>query len=125
LPETLAARGAHVDEVIAYQAVAPRDADVAGMRAALAAGTIDVLTFTSSSTVRHFVALVGQDALVPAPGRRLPVVACIGPVTAATARALGLAVAVEPRAYTVPALAAAVVDYFCNTRGDALSGESA
>jgi uroporphyrinogen III methyltransferase/synthase len=122
LPETLAARGAHVDEVIAYQAVPPPDADVEGMRAALAAGAIDVLTFTSSSTVRNFVALVGRDALATAPGQRAPLVACIGPVTAATARAFGFAVAVEPREYTVPALAAALAEYFCNARGDALSG---
>ncbi|HLK12719.1 MAG TPA: uroporphyrinogen-III C-methyltransferase [Candidatus Binatia bacterium] len=125
LPETLAARGAHVDEVIAYRAVPPPGADVAGMRAALAAGTVDALTFTSSSTVRNFVALVGRDALAPAAGRRPPVVACIGPVTAATARGLGLAVAVEPQTYTVPALAAALAEYFCNARGDALSRGSA
>ena len=40
-----------------------------------------------------------------------PAIACIGPVTAETARATGLVVAVEPRAYTAPALAAALVEH--------------
>src|SRR5262249_36902236 len=61
LPETLAARGARVDEVIAYRAALPPDADVDGLRAALASGTIDALTFTSSSTGRHFVQLLGPQ----------------------------------------------------------------
>ncbi len=119
LPETLTARGAVVDEVLAYRAIPPPDADVAGLRAALARGAIDALTFTSSSTVRHFVELVGRDgvrALGPA------VVACIGPITAETAREHGLPVHVCPADYTAAALAAALVQYFCNAAGDRLSG---
>ncbi len=124
LPVELAARGAHVDEVIAYRAVPPADADAAGLGAALAAGTIDALTFTSSSTVTNFVSLIGADAMrVLKPGR--PAVACIGPVTAATARGLGLGVDVEPSAYTVPALIAALAAHFCNDDGDRLTGRSA
>jgi uroporphyrinogen III methyltransferase/synthase len=109
LPDTLAARGATVDEVIAYRAVSPPDADVAGLRAALAAGSIDALTFTSSSTVRHFVELVGQGTVATLD--RI-VVACIGPVTAETARDAGLRVQVCPRDYTAAALAAALVAHF-------------
>lgn len=124
LPVELAARGAHVDEVIAYRAVPPPDADVAGLRAALAAGAIDALTFTSSSTVTNFASLVGTDTLrALAPGR--PAVACIGPVTAATARDLGLVVDVEPAAYTVPALIEALTAHFCNEGGDRLTGRQA
>jgi len=121
LPETLAARGATVDEVIAYRAIPPPDADVPGLRAALAAGSIDALTFTSSSTVRHFVALLGRDAL-RALGRT--VVACIGPVTAETAREEGLPAHVCPADYTVAALAAALVDHFCNAPEDRLSEDA-
>jgi uroporphyrinogen III methyltransferase/synthase len=121
LPETLAARGASVDEVIAYRAVTPADADVPGLRAALAAGDIDALTFTSSSTVRHFVELIGRDGVATLCGAPRPVVACIGPVTAETAREAGLTVAVCPADYTAPALAAALVDHFCNAPGDGLS----
>jgi uroporphyrinogen III methyltransferase/synthase len=118
LPETLAARGATVDEVIAYRAVPPPDADVPGLRAALATGAIDALTFTSSSTVRHFVELLGRDALRTL-GRT--VVACIGPITAETAREEGLPVHVCPADYTAAALAASLVEHFCNASGDRLS----
>ena len=109
LPETLTARGAHVDEVVAYRAVPPPDADVAGMRAALASGSIDAVTFTSSSTVRNFMALVGPDDVARHVTNGRPTIACIGPVTAETARECGLGVAVMPAHYTVPALAAALI----------------
>ncbi len=112
LPETLAARGAVVDEVIAYRAVAPADTDVAGLRAALAAGAVDALTFTSSSTVRNFVDLIGADDVARLITKGRPAIACIGPVTAETARELGLHVAMMPASYTVPALAAALVEHF-------------
>ncbi len=120
LPEALAARGATVDEVVAYRAITPPDADVSGLRAALATAAIDAVTFTSSSTVRHFAALVGPDG-VRAVART--VVACIGPVTADTAREIGLTVQVCPRDYTATALAAALVKHFCNTAADRLDRE--
>jgi uroporphyrinogen III methyltransferase/synthase len=115
LPETLRARGAVVDEVAAYRAVAPPAADVDALRGALAARAIDALTFTSSATVRNFVALVGAGALSPQRGDGGPVIACLGPVTAATARELGLRVDLLPARWTVPALAAALVDRFAAT----------
>jgi len=62
----------------------------------------DVVTFTSSSTVEQFVAAFGLGA-VP------PVVATIGPVTAATARRLGLRVAVEAVEHTTAGLVDALV----------------
>jgi uroporphyrinogen III methyltransferase/synthase len=111
LPDTLRARGAVVDEVIAYRAVPPPDADVAGLRAELEAGRIDVLTFTSSSTVDNFVTLVGADTLSRVVRDGRPAIACIGPVTADTARAHGLRVDVVPPAYTTTALAAALVEH--------------
>ena len=111
LPQTLTARGARVEEVVAYEAVLPGEADVAGLGAALAARAVDAIAFTSSSTVRNFVTLLGAEQV-----RRLvcdgrPAIACIGPVTAETARGAGLMVAVEPRAYTAPALAAALIEH--------------
>jgi uroporphyrinogen III methyltransferase/synthase len=121
LPDGLRARGATVDEVLAYRAVPPTDADVVGLRTALEGGTIDALTFTSSSTVRNFVTLLGASdaARLVRDGR--PAVACIGPVTSETARELGLPVDVVPAVWTVGALAAALADHFCNGRGDRLS----
>jgi uroporphyrinogen III methyltransferase/synthase len=122
LPETLAARGAQVNEVIAYRAVPPAAADVHGLRGALARGTVDALTFTSSSTVRNFVAMVGREALAHQPSRGRPLVACIGPVTADAARALGLEVGVMPTSFTVPALAEALVEHFRRQHDESPSG---
>lgn len=112
LPDELRARGAVVDEVIAYRAVPPADADVAGVQAALAAGAVDALTFTSSSTVRNFVALLGAEEIARRVRNGRPAIACIGPVTAETAHALGLPVDVTPSTYTVPALAAALAAHW-------------
>jgi uroporphyrinogen III methyltransferase/synthase len=122
LPETLRARGAIVDEVIAYSAVPPADADVRGLCAALDASAIDVVTFTSSSTVRNFAAMIGAETLAAMRRPGSPLVACIGPVTADTARAVGLRVDLVPSVYTIPALARAVADHFCKGAGDPLSG---
>jgi uroporphyrinogen III methyltransferase/synthase len=121
LPETLRARGATVDEVIAYEAVVPSGVDVEALRAALEAGALDALTFTSSSTVRNFVALVGADAVARVARGPRPVIACIGPITADAARACGLPVDVVPRDYTAAALADALVDHFCKREADPLS----
>jgi uroporphyrinogen III methyltransferase / synthase len=124
LPEELRRRGADVTEVEAYRAEPPADANVDPLRVALEASAIDAVTFTSSSTVRNFVGLVGAArARLRRAGR--PVIACIGPVTAATARELGLEVDVVPRLYTTAALAAALADHFCNGPTDRLSGSGA
>jgi uroporphyrinogen III methyltransferase/synthase len=69
------------------------------------------VTFTSSSTVRHFIALLGEDAVQRL--RDVPV-GCIGPITAETAAAAGLNVVVQPDAYTIAALTAAIVSYFAS-----------
>ena len=121
LPDRLSARGALVDEVIAYAAVPPADLDVEGMRAAIAAGEIDAITFTSSSTVRNFAALVGAAVVADLARTARPLVACIGPITADTAREVGLRVDVVPERYTAAALADALVARFCNAPGDPLS----
>jgi uroporphyrinogen III methyltransferase / synthase len=109
LPRGLRERGARVTVAPAYRTVpAAEGADQA--RGLLEAGRVDVVTFTSSSTVRGFVRLFRADEL-----RRLlgPVVlAAIGPVTAATLRDYGLEAAVMPRDYTVPALAGAIATHF-------------
>lgn len=100
--------GARVCEVPAY--ATRRVDDVAGpLRQALAAGAVDVLTFTSSSTVRHFAELFTDDERRRWLGR--VTVACIGPITAATAAEHGLPAHVVPQEYTIPALARAIETY--------------
>ena len=90
-------RGWDVRVVAAYRTVAAtvEPAVLERVRSA------DVVTFTSSSTVARFVEAVGSDA-VPA------TVACIGPVTAGTARDLGLHVDVEAPVHTIEGLVAAL-----------------
>lgn len=99
LPEGLAALGWEVHDVPAYRTV-PRVPDEATSDAVAAA---DVVTFTSSSTVTNYLA---AGLAVP------PVVACIGPITAATARDAGLAVAVEAEVHTIDGLVDALVAHF-------------
>jgi uroporphyrinogen III methyltransferase/synthase len=120
LPDALRARGAAVDEVIVYRAVEPAGADAEGLAAALAAGDIDAITFTSSSTVRHFVSMLGPARVARILRAARPVVACIGPVTAETAAELGMPVTLVPASYTVPALVDALVGHFCNAGADPL-----
>lgn len=102
LPGRLEAAGGRVDEVAAYRAVPPRERELAGIRERLRDGEIDWVTFTASSTVRNFASLVGTDL----DGAR---VAAIGPVTAGTARELGLSVEAVAEQYTVPGLLEALV----------------
>jgi len=102
LPERLAEAGARVDERVAYVTRgAPRE-EAGRLRARLDRGEIDWLTFTASSTVRHFVERVGSD-----PGKAR--VATIGPITAGTARNRGLRVDVVAAEYTVSGLLRALV----------------
>lgn len=100
LPETLRAEGAEVEVLPVYRTVSPAVDPAA--RARIVAGEIDLVTFTSSSTVDHFRALFDDgefDAIRAHVGA-----ACIGPITADTARRHGLEIAVVARRYTVPGL---------------------
>ncbi len=108
LPEGLVQLGADVDEVTAYRTVAGRG-NVPLVAGQLERGEIDIITFTSSSTVRNFVEMLGRDK---APGyARRAIVACIGPVTARTALELGLPVHIQPGEYTINGLIQAILDY--------------
>jgi uroporphyrinogen-III synthase len=68
--------------------------------ARLRAGEVDVVTFASSSAVRNLLKMLGGDRGV----LEKPLIACIGPVTAATARRLGLRVDVEAPEHTIEGL---------------------
>lgn len=101
LPEELQRRGAMVTVAPVYRTVACPPAGEAVEALASGAGPSLVVIFTSPSTVTHFV-----EGL-PGPARRgleRATLASIGPVTSAALRERGLSPAVEPAAYTVPAL---------------------
>lgn len=109
LPDALTAAGCEVHVVPAYKTRMPPRPLLSAIEALLAAGAIDVVTFTSSSTVEHLL-----DALE---ARALPLlskvcVASIGPITSETAKARGVRVDVVAEAYTVPGLVAALEAHF-------------
>lgn len=110
LPKVLSRAGAQVVDVATYRATIPRELPDR-VRDLLERDAIDAITFTSSSTVRHFHALLGDGA--PRKTGRAKI-ACIGPITAETARSLGWTVDVEAREYTTEGLAAALIDYFAS-----------
>jgi uroporphyrinogen III methyltransferase/synthase len=116
LPELLREAGADVEEVASYEAALPHT-DMREVQERLAAGGIDLVTFTSSSTVNNLLRLLGAQAADLL--RDVPV-GCIGPITADTARAAGLRVAVQPARYTVADFAEAILAYFAaRPRADA------
>ena len=114
LPDTLRAFGALVDDVVAYHVETPKGGADA-VRERLRERSVDLVTFASSTTVRHFMDLVGADAVRDAvsleqpAGRRRVLVGCIGPVTAETAREVGLPVDVQPEEYTISGFTGAIV----------------
>ena len=99
LADGLRALGWEVDVVVAYRTVSARPSG----EALAAAAKADAIAFTSSSTVTSWLAVAGHDAMPP-------VVACIGPVTAATAAGHGVPVTVVASVHTVDGLVAALVD---------------
>jgi uroporphyrinogen III methyltransferase/synthase len=112
--EQLRDAGALVTEVVAYRTViddSPRagEPDVYGM---LLKGRIDVVTFTSASSVRNFTRVYGAEQAVDL--LKNTVVAVIGPVTAEAATQLGLTVSVQPSTYTVPAMVDAIAAHFAD-----------
>ena len=105
--------GADVHEVILYRTVLPSGAS--GRLAEALESGVDVITFTSSSTVTNLMALLDGDT------ERLEEVgiACIGPVTAETARKAGLSVDILAEDSTAAGLVNAIVGHYVHERSDA------
>jgi uroporphyrinogen-III synthase len=115
IPRELRKGGAHVDVVEAYETVVP-ESSRRRLRMALKnpKRRPHVVTFTSSSTVRNFVELLGarkSRARGRAPHKSLEGIrmASIGPVTSATLREFELTVNIKAKEFTIPGLVAAIV----------------
>jgi uroporphyrinogen III methyltransferase/synthase len=109
LPLELERMGARVDEVTAYQTIQSTEGSK-DLIEQLHLGRIDMVTFTSSSTVRNFKALLPEessDALMA-----LVTVASIGPITAETAETLGLKSQIVAKEYTIDGLCNAIIDHY-------------
>jgi uroporphyrinogen III methyltransferase / synthase len=108
LPEELAKAGAEVDVVEAYRTVTA-DTDGALLAEKLAAGDLDLITFTSSSTVTNLLAILGPKAALMVAKTR---VACIGPITASTCLEHGIKPDVIAEEFTIAGLVEAICDYY-------------
>lgn len=108
IPRELRKAGAQVDVIEAYETVAP-EASARRLRSALAGNRKPhAITFTSSSTVKNFVDLLGLRGARSAIKSGVHT-ASIGPVTSATLREFGLPVNIAAREYTMPGLVEAIV----------------
>jgi len=104
LGDGLEALGAIVDECVAYRTV-PETEDPTGAAARLREEGADLVTFTSGSTVEHFLAL-------GLPWPQGCVAGSIGPVTSETLRKHGIEPAFEANPHDIPGLVKAVVKHF-------------
>ena len=140
IPRELRKAGAHVEVVEAYETVVPQSSRIR-LRSVLQSSQQrpQVVTFTSSSTVKNFVALLGSREITgqgqqsrgqaarvrtnsihaSLHGMRL---ASIGPVTSATLRELGLRVDVEAKEFTIPGLVEAIVHAMVNAASSSTQG---
>lgn len=111
LAEELRRSGAEVTEVTAYRSV-PVDTDEnePDIYRMLLDKAVDVMTFTSASTVRNFVRRYGQEAVADL--LRSVAIASIGPVTAEAAQQCGIRTSIMPQEYTIPGLVKAIVEHF-------------
>ena len=109
LPEGLRRLGAEVSVVAAYRTV-PDESEKTNLLEGLREGAIHGLTFTSSSTVQNFLALFDRREILSLL-KEVPV-ACIGPITAQTARDNGLVVRIIPPRYTIPDLVEALASFY-------------
>ena len=118
IPEEIKRLGGKIDVVPAYRTVKPSK-EAAGLREIITSGGVDVVTFTSASTVTNFASVFKKSEL---PGLLKGCkVACIGPITAEAAKKLGLSVDIMPKDYTIPALTRAMAEHFKNIREGAKS----
>jgi len=107
IPEGLAASGAVVDVVTAYRTIGSGKKGEELSRL-IDAGKVDVITFTSPSTVSHFLEIMGRTWQLPEGVK----IAAIGPVTAAAIHKAGFTVDILQEIYTIPGLVAAMADYY-------------
>lgn len=105
LEDGLAELGTIVDRVELYRSVIDGEGSAA-LRDELMTGTLDLVTFTSASSVNAFLSAVGEQAVRQAPA------ASIGPITTAAARNAGLEVIIEAEESTIPGLVDAIERHY-------------
>ena len=109
LPVELTKMGAAVDEITSYYTKEVTDSAELLLKR-LKENTIDLITFTSSSTVKNFKAIL-PDNIFETQMKDITI-ACIGPITADTAKNLGFEVHIVANSFTIPGLCEAILDYY-------------
>jgi uroporphyrinogen-III synthase len=105
---SLREKGALVEEVIIYETYFPETSRTL-LADLVQNGKVDILTFTSPSTVSHFMKIVHENHGFE--NIKDCIVACIGPVTAERAASLGLKVDIVPQIYTIEEMVKSIVEY--------------
>jgi uroporphyrinogen-III synthase len=100
--------GVHCDEWIVYETILPEES-IEKLKNVIEERSVDILTFTSSSTVHHFMQVIDTYSLQSAV-LNLPA-ACIGPLTRKTAEKYGLHVKICPNTYTVDEMVSEMIQY--------------
>lgn len=109
LPAEIKRLGGKIDIVPAYRTVRPTK-EANELKKLLLEGGVDCITFTSSSTVTNFVSMFRKAELHDL--IRNVRIACIGPITADTAKGYGFNVDIMPKDYTIPGLTEAMSEYY-------------
>ncbi|MDQ5987876.1 MAG: uroporphyrinogen III methyltransferase / synthase [Syntrophus sp. SKADARSKE-3] len=107
IPEGLTRLGAQVDVVTVYRTI-NSGREKKELEPLLNSGEVDVITFTSPSTVANFMEIMGKDFVLPQTVK----IAVIGPVTAAAAEKAGMPIHILQETYTIPGLVAAMKEFF-------------
>jgi len=112
LSEGLTKLGAEVHQVTAYKTTATNERETSPGKQMLLNGEIDVVTFTSASTVTNLLTILGQERESINKAK----IACIGPNTAATLNEKGLKTDIMATEHTIPGLVEAIEQYFLTGR---------
>ena len=107
IPTGLEKMGAQVDVVTVYRTISSgRHSEE--LDRLIKDGKVDVITFTSPSTITYFIEIMGRDYALPPQVK----IAAIGPVTAAAVNKAGLKVDIMQETYTIEGLVAGLQDFF-------------
>jgi uroporphyrinogen III methyltransferase/synthase len=110
LPQQLTQAGAEVCVVSVYETLPDKEAKPEDLIHHLKTGDIDMITFTSSSTVMNFFTSLGDR--IELKDLKKVAMACIGPITEKKLAERGFTSQVVPEKFTIPALVDAIADYY-------------
>ncbi|MFC7783087.1 MULTISPECIES: uroporphyrinogen-III synthase [unclassified Rossellomorea] len=111
IASVLTSAGVSCEEWIVYETVLPKGS-IGQLKDIIKEEDPDIITFTSSSTVHHFMKVVNQYTLHDEI-RDIPI-ACIGPITKNTAEKYGLHVKICPSIYTVNEMVNEMKEFIAN-----------